>query len=224
MNEPQELRSIDELFRNTFNNLPDTPADNGWDTPSDRVWQHVQTQIKPPTSGWSLNTILVLAGFAVVLAIGLFFAASSDTPEKTTTTPVAPVVATPEVAAPLEAAAEVAPTAVESTSTPAVADKRIQAITSKPTNKLTQRSSFGVPKVNTTTPSAQINRQMPETEKPEMAPKTRPLVAAPLPGSNTPESPNTTETLKAQHAKQLEMLWNTPLELLPVPRNKLVKN
>ncbi|MBL7827416.1 MAG: hypothetical protein JNJ57_12335 [Saprospiraceae bacterium] len=213
MNEPQELRSIDELFRNTFNNLPDAPADNGWDTPSDRVWQHVQTQIKPPTSGWSLNTILVLAGFAVVLVIGLFFATSSGPSEKTATQ-AAPVVSTPVEA--------IKP--VENVLSPAVADQNNQALHQKPANKLTQRSSFGAPKVSTTAPSAQINRQMPEAEKPEMVQKARQLGAAPLPGSNTPESPNTTEALKAQHARQLEMLWNTPLELLPVPRNKSIKN
>ncbi len=83
MTEQQAQNPIDDLFRNTFENLPDTPADSGWDTPSDRVWQHVQANIQTPKKGWGIQMYVLLAAFAVVAAAGLYwmFAAPVEKPD-----------------------------------------------------------------------------------------------------------------------------------------------
>ena len=74
MAEQKDFNSLDDLFRKTFDDLPDSAGASGWDTPSDRVWQHVQTRIKPPRSGWSGGQILLLASGAIAIALGLYFA------------------------------------------------------------------------------------------------------------------------------------------------------
>lgn len=74
MAEQKDFHSLDELFRKSFDNLPDTPDASGWDTPSDRVWQQVQTRIKPPHQGWSSSQILLVASGAIAIAIGLYLA------------------------------------------------------------------------------------------------------------------------------------------------------
>jgi hypothetical protein len=197
MTEPQELRSIDELFKNTFNNLPDTPAESGWDTPSEMVWQHVRERVKPPRTGWSLSSMLLLAGFAVILAVGLYFAYSNPAkvqekqvvPETSTiASPVDPVISQPETSATLPA-----PNIVE-------APKQQQLL----------------PRATKVTPTS------PTLEQDAAAPMTRVQPrsngAAPLPGTTITEMPNTTEAIKAEHARQLALRWKTPLQLLPVPR------
>lgn len=80
MTEQQAQNPIDDLFRNTFENLPDTPAESGWDTPSDRVWQHVQANIQTPKKGWGIQSYVLLAAFTVVVAVGLYwmFAAPAE--------------------------------------------------------------------------------------------------------------------------------------------------
>ncbi|HNG90583.1 MAG TPA: hypothetical protein PK858_10270, partial [Saprospiraceae bacterium] len=74
MADPQQERTpLDDLFRKTFENLPDAPSASGWDAPSEKVWQHVQSHIRPPRSGWSLQGLSLIAAFAVVVAVGLYF-------------------------------------------------------------------------------------------------------------------------------------------------------
>jgi hypothetical protein len=82
MTEQQAQNPIDDFFRNTFENLPDTPAESGWDTPSDRVWQHVQANIQTPKKGWGIQMYVLLAAFAVVAVAGLYwmFAAPVEKP------------------------------------------------------------------------------------------------------------------------------------------------
>ena len=59
MADNKEFSSIDEVFRKTFSDLPETPSASGWDTPSEHVWQQVQTGISSRHTGWSLqNKIL----------------------------------------------------------------------------------------------------------------------------------------------------------------------
>ncbi len=73
MTEPQhDFNSLDELFRKTFQNLPESPDPNGWDTPSGKVWQHVQQNIPRSASRWTVKSIGLLSAFAVVLAVGLY--------------------------------------------------------------------------------------------------------------------------------------------------------
>lgn len=194
MTEPQELRSIDELFKSTFDNLPDTTSESGWDKPSDRVWQHVQAQIQQPAGGWSLNTWLLLAGFTTVLVVGMYLAFKPSAP-----------VTTPE---------PVNSTVVVENSVP----KPETAIETPATNL----DAAQAPRLKMVKPAVrrQVAKSTPaETPAPSVTP-TRTAVAVPLPGSKVAAVPNTTEERKAEHARQLEMLWQTPLEVLPLPKLK----
>ena len=223
-------RSIDELFKNTFDNLPDSPADSGWDTPSERVWQHVRENIKPPRSGWNIQSILILAGFAATLAVGLYFVYSA--PKKPVPAPVvatAPVVAEKEsTAAPVAAPVTVQPETIE----PAAAIQPQRTIQSPkqrshPTAHLTTVVAQPVVEPVKETVVA-VEAKQPVTvvqvEK-EAAPEVvnhrdlqRTSGAAPLPGSKQGVIPNTTEERKAERARQLEKRWKTPLDLLPIRR------
>lgn len=73
MTEQQAKNPLDELFRKTFEGLPDSPAASGWDTPSDRVWQQVQSNIQSPQKGWGIQTLLLFAAIAATVAVGLFW-------------------------------------------------------------------------------------------------------------------------------------------------------
>ena len=203
MTEPKELRSIDELFRNTFNNLPDTPAENGWDSPSGQVWAHVQKHAKPPASGWNMQTLIILAGFAVILVVGLYFAFSSPAkPEQNQVQPTTPAIETTTV---VPSVAE-EPMAESHHSNSIVTAPKVVV----PAATVVHRPSVK-PKVEAETPVQQDVQEI----KP-----VRQTGAAPLPGSNTARVPNTTEARKAEQAKKLEELWHTPLPLLPVPKDK----
>lgn len=201
MKEPQELRSVDELFRNTFNNLPDTPADSGWDTPSEQVWKHVQEHIQTPRAGWSLQSTLILAGFAVLLVVGLYFTFSTPAKvqEKTVEPTVTPIT-TP-------------------TPAPIAAPEMVEPATSTAATEPQQVSELGirraVPERKQPSPAADLPEKV--NSSPE-SPRTS--GAAPLPGSKSGPIRNTREELKAEHARQVELCWKTPLKLLPVPRNK----
>lgn len=92
----KNLESIDEIFRKTFSELPETPAANGWDAPSDHVWQQVQTGIQTRHNTWS-NTakIMGLMSISVVVAAGIYFLTLSDPSETSTPVAAAPLATTP---------------------------------------------------------------------------------------------------------------------------------
>jgi hypothetical protein len=89
MKDNQELTHLDALFRQTFEDLPDTPSPSGWDTPSPRVWEDIRTHLQTsPRSGGGSFTALLLAGTAfVALLAALYWAFLRPTPP-----PEAPVV------------------------------------------------------------------------------------------------------------------------------------
>lgn len=83
MADNKEFESIDKLFRQTFDNLPETPASNGWDMPSDRVWSQVQTNLRPEKTSWyNGKTGWLVSASAIVIALGLYFALTRETVEK----------------------------------------------------------------------------------------------------------------------------------------------
>lgn len=91
MTEQQAQSPIDDLFRKTFEELPASAAESGWDTPSDHVWQHVQTNISQPGKGWGIQSIVLMSAIAVTLTIALVWM-FSGTPEKPAVAPpVTPV-------------------------------------------------------------------------------------------------------------------------------------
>lgn len=86
----QEFNSIDELFRKSFNDLPATPANNGWDTPSDRVWQNINANVQPTSGGWSAGTKwLAAVSISALVLVGAYWA--FNRPEPAATIPATPV-------------------------------------------------------------------------------------------------------------------------------------
>lgn len=190
MTEPQDFESLDELFRKTFDHLPETPAPSGWDRPSERVWQHVQTTIQAPQNGWSAKAITLVSALAVTVAIGLYLFVIRPEPVAETTTPVAqPVLTAPVIATP--AATEI--------------------IAAVPVPEKTTSAKQII--------SSHIRPQQKQVVKPtlpaEISPagNQRPSGSIPLPGSKA-VAPNNT-------VANLEQLWQTPLETLPVLPEKV---
>jgi len=135
MTEPQEFDSIDELFRQKFKDLPESPASNGWDTPSERVWEHVRTHIPPPRAGWSRRNWSIAGAVAVSIALGLYWFSLSAVQEQSTPVEAPAMNALPEQkpapvpAVPVVPATDVNPDLPrEQTSNPAAAPKRRPAV------------------------------------------------------------------------------------------------
>ena len=189
MSEPQDFESLDDLFRKTFDRLPENAASNGWDRPSDRVWQHIQATVQPPRSGWSAKAITLVSALAVTIVVGLYlFISRTDQPVQTTT----PAVVEQPVAA-------TAPTV----STPAAVPETVAATpVPVPETRPTAVRSIRTPRPVTPPVTPQISEERPASVS------QRPTGSAPLPGSQA-VPPNTT-------VLNLDRLWATPLEPLPV--------
>ncbi len=169
----EEFEPLDELFRKTFQGLPDKPAASGWDTPSPRVWQRVQAEMKPPTSGWALQTWAFMAVLVAGLGLGLYFVYGQLQPTpQPAPTPIEQPVASPPVAAPPQ---EISPAA-------STADKPVSPATTK-----------ARPAVSKTKPNPAVNSSSPAGSEPSR------VQASPLPGSKTKAvSPNSTEREKTK--------------------------
>ena len=197
MADPQEFNSLDELFRKTFDDLPDTPAPSGWDKPSARVWDQVQVRLKPPKGGWSSKTILLIGGMAALLMLGLYWALTrQEVLEPGALTPVVVVDPAP------------APEQPATASKPSLPDEEVS--TAQVPVRAPHRRQATAPGPATPSPSSEpaITPER-ETEEPI---RIRPAGSPPLPGTN-PVSPNTTIR------RQMEALhyapWAKPLAPLP---------
>ncbi len=200
MTDPKEFNSLDELFRKTFEDLPETPAPSGWDAPSPRVWDEVRVRLKPPRSGWSTRALILVSGLAVVLLLGLYWVLSrpdqaaemppaAETPAATATTPE--LQETTTIATP------------QSVETPA-AQPKISAAPTRQTSRQEQKS---------VQPEIPVSPAPNSTERLKEEPgRVRPSGSAPLPGSN-PASPNTTVRRQAEAWRSAP--WAKPLAPLP---------
>ena len=171
----EEFEPLDEMFRKTFQDLPDTPATSGWDVPSPRVWQRVQVEMKPSTTGWAFQTWAMLAVLTVLLGAGLYYFYGKSQPAPLPApTPVEQPVVTPPTPAPSQ---EITPTApVEK---PAV----------NPTAK-TRPATAGT----------HSNQSVNSTTNPRGTDPGK-VQAVPLPGSK-PAVPNSTEREKSKEGKE----------------------
>ena len=169
MTEHQAQSPIDDLFRKTFENLPDTPAESGWDTPSDRVWQNVQTNIQAPRQGWSMLSILLASVpvLATIAALVYFWTAPVQQP---------PVVA--PIVTPVEQPAISPAAPAESTEN--------QAITAPN------------PSTGNNTAKETPSKPKPRNSTEELQTKPNSNGAQPLPGSKQTLPPNSTEAQKKQ--------------------------
>ena len=164
----QDVNPLDNFFRNTLENLPDTPGESGWDAPSDRVWQQVHAGIKTPRAGWSTQTWVVAGMAAIVVFVALFFVAkqrfgSSDTPQNTEL---------PQVEPPHPALDSPAAPSVEST-TP---EKSLE--TPKPSLESAKKAGRTGPKVPKNSTEDAAGQVAPENQG-----RPHPKAATPLPGS-----------------------------------------
>lgn len=207
MADPQEFNSLDELFRKTFDDLPDTAATSGWDTPSPRVWDQVQVRLKPPRSGWSTQTILLVSSLAITLMLGLYWALS---------TPDQPA-AIPSIANSEQSVAATAPENSPVVDTPAEApegaapDTRSTGTATEKRRNPSRQSApkpSSVPPAETTLPTAPNSTER-NSEEPG---RLRPSGSVPLPGSR-PASPNTTVLRQAEQWRGAP--WAKPLAPLP---------
>lgn len=190
MTEPQDFESLDDLFRKTFDSLPENAATNGWDRPSDRVWQHIQATVQPPRNGWSAKTITLVSALSVTIVVGLYlFISRADQPVPTTTP--APVEQPAVITAPPATAPVAAPETVAA------------APAALPETHPAKVRSIRTPRTTTTPVVPQIpeDRHATSSQRP---------TSAPLPGSPDQDVPPNTTVLN------LDRLWATPLEPLPV--------
>jgi hypothetical protein len=166
MTEQQANSPIDDLFRKTLENLPDTPAESGWDTPSDRVWQHVQANMTQPSSGWGAKSLVLLAAILITIFGGLYWMFSG--PAKNPT--VAPSIT------PIEQ-----PVLAPSAPTEQVGNQNIEA----------PKTATGSNAVKETSPKPKPRNSTEENQaKPDVQ------GAQPLPGSKQTLPPNSTEAQK----------------------------
>ncbi|MCC7244825.1 MAG: hypothetical protein IT269_04035 [Saprospiraceae bacterium] len=130
MTEDKEFESLDALFKKTFEEQANTnPAAQGWDTPSDKVWQHIQHQVKPPQSGWTMRTWTMILSMGAIVLLGLYLMLKKDPVQPIVppapVTPVQPaiVAATPATTQQPAATANV----TETTQTPVVSRPKLSA-------------------------------------------------------------------------------------------------
>ena len=195
MEDPQEYKSLDELFRKTFEELPESPAASGWDVPSPRVWEQVQTRIKPPKTGWTTQSFLLVTGMAVVLLLGLYWMLTRPDQPDTDTNPVA----TEKPATVAEVNAETAPVTTSPTPEQPAALPARPAVTA-PAARQPERS------IRPAAPQPD-DRTMHE-EEPGIH---RHPGSMPLPGSA--QAPNT--TIRRQMEALRQAPWAQPLKPLP---------
>ncbi len=187
MTEPQDFESLDELFRKTFDSLPESPSPSGWDRPSDRVWQHVQHTVQPPRNGWSTQAITMVSALVVTIAIGLYLFVSQPSKTDTNSSPVvAPATTTTPVIS--------APETVETVATVQISGKSVAA------------------RVGTSTPKQTVQAALPSTELEQqpVVSQQRPMGSMPLPGSKSAPPNNTVVQLETLWKTSLK-----PLPVLP---------
>lgn len=173
MTEQKAENPIDDLFRQTFESLPDTPAASGWDTPSDRVWKHVQANMQTPRKGWGIQSILLMSAFAIVLSAGVYWMLQPTASVQHPDTPGA---------APLEQHQP-----GDSDITPQTPEKQPPAADIAPKTPVNG---------NKTKPTATQHSNDAHPAKPETN------TAQPLPGSKPTLPPNTTEAQKKKDEKE----------------------
>jgi hypothetical protein len=177
MAENKEFESVDEIFRKTFDALNDAPSNSGWDTPSDRVWQQVQTGIGQKNNGWTTGKMLAAAAITLVVAASLYITFKAQNPAVETPNVPATPTETPAVANSPETVT--APAASpEKTVLPAVKEKK----------KITPAKSL--PGSSATTPELPSNPQDVSTEAQTEKTGTQPAAQQP---KNTVKPPNSVE-------------------------------
>jgi hypothetical protein len=96
--------ALDQLFKNSFEALPETSDPSGWDKPSARVWANVQSEIAPQNVSYG-KYLWTGIGLAAVSILGFVLFSRNNknvsvisTPKLETTVKAAdPVIAAPPI-------------------------------------------------------------------------------------------------------------------------------
>ena len=164
--------------------------------PSPRVWDQVQTHIRPPKSGWTTQSLLLVAGMAVVLLLGLYWTLTRPDQPDADASPVAteqPAVAVTPESVPIESPVAAAPAPTQTVTTPA-----------RPATPAPQSRRQN----STAQPVAPSSEDRPHADEPGTR---RPAGSVPLPGSK--QAPNT--TIRRQMEELRHAPWAKPLAPLP---------
>ena len=193
MTEQKEFESLDELFRKTFDNLPDAPAHSGWDTPSEKVWDHVRANIAPPKTGWSMQSLTLIAAFAVTLTVGLYLLLNR--PDQPKSPAAAPAPATSAETA-VEMSKQTAETTTGEATTSVASGNPLKA-----SKKKADESRSASLKNNSEHKAAESQQaDSSETKSGETTER---------------KAPNTTLRLKKQLVRQAEKAWKEDVNPLP---------
>lgn len=204
MAKQEEFNSLDELFRKTFDDLPESPSTADWDQPGDRVWQHVQARIKPGRQGWTNNQILLAAAAAVAIALALYFAFARPKPAPADPAPVLPASSEQALTPPRQ------PETLATVPAPESAPESAPAQPRKPVYRQPSSPKTLLPPAEDkpATAPASAPTQTPPANTPGQRPA--PTGSALLPGSN-PAPPNTTELRRNQNAPNSPKIQPLPL-------------
>lgn len=78
MPEQQNFEQIDSIFRNAFQEMPETPAPNGWDQPSKKVWQGIESNLRPRVINRFPAQLIFLVSSAAVLSALAWYLSSKQ--------------------------------------------------------------------------------------------------------------------------------------------------
>lgn len=176
MNTQRDANPIDDLFRQSFEALPDAPSASGWDAPSEQVWQGIQTQMKPLSgAGFPKAWLLGVAAIACLTA-GAWWFTRTPTPANSSNAPV-------------EHVPTASPTPTNTTPTHQVQGEQAQP---QP-DATTLPKAKSAPKVATPQSTVEAPATTPLTSEPQ---PNKPGSAMPLP--NTKDVPRNTHEANGQ--------------------------
>jgi hypothetical protein len=217
MSNNKEFESIDELFRKTFNDLPESPASSGWDVPSDRVWQTVQTGIQTRHVGWSMTRkMIALAAISVVVATGVFLAMNTNNTTQQAPAPQPTILEQPQQ--------QQNSTATTISSVAATPEQPVTSVANHASRVSNTRVTAPKASVNSmeksATPTLKAVAAIPELPTPTVVEAT-PAVETPIENTSkidkgritAPKPPNSVE--KRRLIEQMKAAWGTPLQTIP---------
>lgn len=176
MNTQRDANPIDDLFRQSFEALPDAPSASGWDAPSEHVWQGIQTKMKPHGSAGFPKAWLLGAAAIACLTAGIWWFARTPAPANDNSAPVEHVPTS---------------TSTPNSTTPPPHQAQSDQAQSQPDAMLPKAKS--APKVVAPQPAVSAPATTPLTSEPQ---HNKPGSAMPLP--NTKDVPRNTHEANGQ--------------------------
>lgn len=206
MADKKELHALDELFRKTFEDLPDAASASGWDAPSPQVWEKVQVGIRSGPAPWT--GALKIGGMfliASIVALGVYLytrpAPQADSPAQT------PAVNNASANTPDPAPVTTTPGDVAATQD---MERREAAPAPRPKRMPAPEHSLPQPERSNSLPTGDDAVDGTTGIRPDGR---TPVSSKPLPGSSPNPVKNTTE--KRKNESMLNGAWREPLDPLP---------